>query len=147
MRLNIPCGISSIIKNNRDRRLMRGDGWGRGQLLSDLSRFFQSCGCDAVGAQQTCMHLFLRKWGLSPAEKANRFCTMGKGFPSPKTHHAIQRRRVIWRPIDRTRLLLHHPPTTFANSPVKVMMESLKIGVTLACVVFFIFYSGANAVL
>ena len=75
------------------------------------------------------MHLLLRKGELAPAEIADRLGTVGKGLQRPEPDHPVTRRDVVWRPVDRPRLLLHHPPAALRCGPVEIMVKRLKIRV------------------
>jgi hypothetical protein len=56
---------------------------------------------------------------------------MGVGFPGPKPHHAGQWRRIVRRPVHRSRLLFHDPPAALADGAVKVVVKGLKVGIAL----------------
>ena len=88
-------------------------------------------GGDTIGAQQTCVHLFLSKRRLPPAEIAHRFSALREGLPRPKPGHAGQRIGVPRRPIHRTGLLLHDPSAAPVDGAVKVMVDVLIIGFAL----------------
>ena len=103
-----------------------------GELIRDLATFGERRGWRAVWAQQPCVHLFLGKWRLPPAEIADGFGTMCKCLPRPKTGHTWQRRWVVWRPVHRAGLLFHDPHATAAHGAVQVVVECLIVGMALA---------------
>src|SRR5580704_7834775 len=69
------------------------------------------------------MHLFLRIRILSPAKIRHEFGTVRERFECPEPDHARRRDRIPRSPIDRARLLFHHPETPAANASVTVMIE------------------------
>ena len=85
------------------------------------------------------MHLLLGKGWLSPPKIADNLCAMSKGFVAPESHHTGVWIWVIRRPVYRSRLLFHHPPTSIgsatagpfcATGPIEIVMEGLKVRVT-----------------
>jgi len=92
-----------------------------------------------LGAQQSGVHLFLRKGCLSPAKIADQFGPMRHRFQRPEPHHSRQGRGIETRPIHRARLLFHHPPATLSlATAIQIMMEIGCIGVALVpiCLLF-----------
>ena len=131
MRLHRPGGVSVIVKNQTHARPAVANFGRRNNLIAQQANLVHGLRLFAVGAQKPGVQLFLRHGGLPPAEKADGFCTMRKGFPAPETHHAGQRHGIIRGPVHRAGLLLHDPPAPFADSPVQIVVKGLKIRVAL----------------
>jgi len=57
---------------------------------------------------------------------------MGKGLQSPMPHHTGRRARIMRRPINRARLLLHHPPRPLGQATHRIKIQRSKVGVACA---------------
>ena len=132
LRLNLPCPLRDIIKDDRHVCLGGAGLRHRFDVPRDLFHFVQCGGVAIVGTQKGGVHLFLRKRRLSPAKVADDLRTMRKSLPTPEPDHAGQGSRVPGGPVDRAGLLLHHPPASLTDSAIKVVMEGLKVGMSLA---------------
>ena len=66
---------------------------------------------------------FLPEGSLPPAKTADHFGTMSEGLQRPETRHSGKRSRIVWSPVDRTRLLFHDPPAALAAGAIEVMMK------------------------
>ena len=131
MWLHRPSSIRVVIKQQSHPCLLWLNLWRIAQFITDLAHLSHRLRLLAVRAQQASMHLFLRHRRLPPTEITDRLGPMGKGLPRPKPHHTGQGRWIIRRPVHWTGLLFHHPPTAPANGAIKIMVEGLKIGITL----------------
>jgi hypothetical protein len=75
------------------------------------------------------MHLLLREGRLSPAKKAHNVGAVRVRFERPQPDHSARRRRVPRRPVDGSRLLLHHPEASPTDAPIKVMVKRRDVRV------------------
>jgi hypothetical protein len=96
---------------------------GRGQrrLLAALVQ-------DVVWTAQPGMELFLRHRRLPPTEVAGDLGPVRHGLARPEPHHALARGRVVGRPVDRPRLLLHHPERAVrADEAIEIVVEGRDV--------------------
>ena len=147
MRLHLPGPFCIVVKDQRDRGLRWGNVPRIGQFLSNLACLDDSRCFGAVRAQHPCVELLLRKRRLPPAEIADCLCPVGKGLPSPETHHAGQGGRVVRGPIYRAGLLFHHPPATASDRAIEIVVKGLKIWIALPRVAALLLWAGPDPVL
>ena len=135
-----PVGL--IIKEEGDVAFGGDDFTEVFDFARNLSGFREGRGGDAVGAQEACVVLFLRERGLAPAEVEHGFGTVGDGFPGPEAGHAGEWCRVPGGPVYGAGLLFHDPPAALADGAIKVVVEGLVVGITLAQIGGFVGFGG-----
>ena len=93
---------------------------------------------DAVGPQQAGMHLFLSLGELAPPEIAHQLGSVRHCLKRPQPDHTGRGSGIEPGPVDRSRLLFHHPPAAIRASAVQIVVEGRNVGMTLPQIAAFV---------